>query len=154
MVAASRLWRRGLLACGESDKPEANPNHQLSVAAGIEAAKWWRGGTTLTSEIFDRILELVACREVVVSDHGYDELAADGILVKEVLAGATQGRVIEEYPTFHKGPCVLVLQEDKERKSIHVVWGIPKGAAGPAVLVTAYRPDASRWTSDFLRRKS
>jgi len=33
-----------------------------------------------------------------------------------------------------------------------VVWGIPKGAFSPAVLVTAYRPDADLWTADFLRR--
>ena len=36
------------------------------------------------SEILNRILALVARREVVISDHGYDELAADGILVRDV----------------------------------------------------------------------
>jgi phage replication-related protein YjqB (UPF0714/DUF867 family) len=43
------------------------------------AAATIRGTHTLTSAIFDRILELVARGEVVISDHGYDELAADGI---------------------------------------------------------------------------
>jgi hypothetical protein len=32
-------------------------------------------------------------------------------------------------------------------------WGIPRHAASPAVVVTAYRPDANQWTDDFLRRK-
>jgi hypothetical protein len=36
---------------------------------------------------------------------------------------------------------------------VHAVWGIPKGATGPAVLVTAYRPDPSRWSEDFMRRR-
>lgn len=108
----------------------------------------------MTSEIFDRILELVARREVVISGHGYDELVADGILVREILAGASEGMVIEEYPTYHRGPCVLVLQPDQEGKPIHVVWGVPRQATAPAVVVTAYRPDPSRWTDDFLRRKS
>jgi hypothetical protein len=108
----------------------------------------------LTSEIFHRILELVARREVVMSDHGYDELAADGILVRDILRGVSEGKVVEEYPTYYKGPCVLVLQRDHEGRPVHVVWGIPSEAVSPAVVVTAYRPDASRWTEDFLRRRS
>jgi len=106
------------------------------------------------SEIFWHILGLVARQEVLISDHGYDELAADGILVKDILEGAREGAVVEEYPAYHKGPCVLVLQKDHEGKPIHVVWGIPSQADSPAVVVTAYRPDPSRWADDFLRRKS
>ena len=106
------------------------------------------------SEIFQRILGLVARQEVLISDHGYDELAADGILVKDILEGAREGEVVEEYPTYHKGPCILMLQKDNGGNPIHVVWGIPSQADSPAVVVTAYRPDPSRWADDFLRRKS
>jgi hypothetical protein len=108
----------------------------------------------LTSEIFGRILELVARGDVVISDHGYDELAADGIPVRDILTGAAEGKVIEEYPTYYRGPCVLVLQQDREGNPVHVVWGIPSRAVAPAVVVTAYRPDASRWTNGFLRRRA
>lgn len=106
------------------------------------------------SATFERILELIARREVRVSEHGYDELAHDGILVREVLVGARQGLVIEDYPNYPKGPSVLVLQQDERGRPIHVVWGIPRNCSDPAVVVTAYRPDPERWTADFRRRRS
>lgn len=105
------------------------------------------------SETFERIRVLVGRREVRVSEHGYDELASDGILVREVLAGVDKAQVLEDYPEYPKGPCVLVLQRDEAGGPIHVVWGIPKGKTSPAVLVTAYRPVPERWTEDFRRRR-
>jgi hypothetical protein len=106
------------------------------------------------SDTFQRVVALVARGEVQVSEHGYDELAADGILVKDVVRGLSRGEVVEDYPDFPKGPCVLVLQADRGGRPVHAVWGIPKGASGPAVLVTAYLPAQDRWTADFRRRRA
>jgi Domain of unknown function (DUF4258) len=105
------------------------------------------------SETFERIRALVERREVRVSEHGYSELASDGILVREVLAGVEKAQVLEDYPEYPKGPCVLVIQRNEVGAPIHVVWGIPKGKTSPAVLITAYRPDPERWTDDFRRRR-
>ena len=105
------------------------------------------------SESFLRILHLVQCGEVKISDHGYDELAADNIFVRDVMAAVADAVIVEDYPNYPKGPSVLVLQKDRAGNAIHVVWGVPKGALSPAVLVTAYRPDVERWENDFLRRK-
>ena len=105
------------------------------------------------SETLIRIVELVQDGEVRISAHGYDEIAEDGILTSEVIGGVDAAVVIEEYPTYPKGPCVLVLQRDGTGRRIHVVWGIPLGRTSPAVLVTAYRPDPVRWSEDFLRRR-
>ena len=106
------------------------------------------------SEFLDNVRTLVAHGEVRISDHGYDELAADNIYSDEVIDGIGDAQVIEEYPNYAKGHCILVLQKDKSGKPIHVVWGIPKGAATPAVLITAYKPETELWSKDFLRRRS
>lgn len=103
---------------------------------------------------FQLISDLIARRDVKISDHGHDELAQDGILVREILEGVPGAVVLEDYPDFPKGPCVLVLQKDQDGSPIHVVWGIPRGHSSPAVMITAYRPDPKRWSSDFtVRRK-
>jgi len=103
--------------------------------------------------MWKEIVDLVKRGEVRVSDHGYDELAADEIFVRDLIECISRAKVVEEYPGYPKGPCVLVLQMDREGKPVHVVWGIPKGESGPAVLVTAYRPDPAKWAGDFMGRK-
>ncbi len=107
----------------------------------------------ILSETFEQILGLIKSGEVRISDHGYDEMADDEIPVADVLSSVFCATVIEDYPNFPKGACVLVLQKDCNDSPIHVAWGIPKGRATPAVLVTAYRPDPSRWEDGFTRRR-
>jgi hypothetical protein len=104
------------------------------------------------SDTFGIVRALVARGEIRVSAHGYDELASDEIPVKDILVGIERGAVVENYPDFAKGPCVLVLQLDLEGRAIHVLWGVEKGKSTPAVLITAYRPDPGRWSADFKRR--
>ena len=106
------------------------------------------------SRTLEQIKALVAKGEVRISDHGYDELDADGLLAREVVGGLATAEAVEDYPGFAKGPCVLVLERDQNGEPIHAVWGIPKGKNTPAVLVTAYRPAADRWTADFKKRRT
>ena len=109
---------------------------------------------SVSSATLEAVRQLVAAGEVRVSEHGYDELAEEAILVRSLLDGINEAIVVDDYPAFAKGPAVLVLQFDSDERAVHVVWGIPRGLATPAVLVTAYRPDPARWDQDFtVRRK-
>jgi hypothetical protein len=105
------------------------------------------------SDTLSRVQSLVRSGTVEVSRHGLLELAADDILLDDVVAGIESATLVEEYTEYAKGPCVLALQSDSAGKPLHILWGIPKDRTEPAVLVTAYRPDADRWSADFMRRK-
>ena len=106
----------------------------------------------IQSKTFEQIKMLVQKKDILISSHGYDELAEDDIMLQDVIGSLQDALVIEDYPDFGKGPCVLLLQYDHQESPIHTVWGISQGTQRPAVLITAYRPDPKRWSSDFTRR--
>ncbi len=103
--------------------------------------------------LIETIQSLARSGNILVSDHGYDELANDDISANAVVAGLERAVVIKEYREYRKGPCILVLERDGADTPIHAVWGIPRGETEPAVLITAYRPNPAIWESDFLRRR-
>lgn len=103
--------------------------------------------------VLDKIKVLALNGDVRISEHGYDELANDALATREVVNGIGSAEPVEEYPDFPKGESVLCLQYDSLGSPIHVVWGIPKGCDKPAVLITAYRPDAKRWDETLKIRK-
>jgi hypothetical protein len=105
------------------------------------------------STLLTSIRELVAAGKIRVSAHGFDELANDDITLGELLDSLPKAVAVEQYPDYHKGPCVLVLQTTEDGSAVHVLWGLAKNAPDIATLITAYRPDPDRWSKDFLRRK-
>lgn len=106
------------------------------------------------TDLWQKIKALLLKGSYRISDHALDEMLEDGILKEDILREDIDTDVVEEYPEYGKGPCVLVLQRDREGRPLHALWGIPKDADSPAVLITTYRPDPARWTGGFMRRVS
>lgn len=104
------------------------------------------------SKTIELIKALAARGELKISLHGYEELANDDIRVRDAVAGLPNAIVVEDYPSYPKGPCVLVLQRDGDGQPIHIVWGIPADQEAPAVLVTGYRPEPDKWDTSWRRR--
>lgn len=105
------------------------------------------------SELLATIRRLVGNGEVLVSQHGRERLAASAITTDEIYSGVEAAKIVEEYVDAWKGPTILLPQQDTLGRPLHVLWGLTKNASGPAVLVTAYRPDPRLWTDDFKARK-
>ena len=106
------------------------------------------------SKTLGQVQTLVARGKVRVSLHGYEELAADAIHVRDAVERLGGAVVVEDYADYPKGPCVLVLEQDGEGRPIHVVRGIPAGQDSPAVLITGYRPDPETWDETWQRRRT
>jgi len=106
----------------------------------------------ISSSTFIKMQRLISDKNVLISSHGYDELAEDGIFVTDILNSIKEAIVVEDYPNAFKGPSILLLQQDRDSNPIHTVWGIPKGKNEPAVLITAYVPDPLKWDDTFTRR--
>lgn len=104
------------------------------------------------SDILRHVQALVRAGDYIVSRHGFRELAADDIVAADALTGVQTAFVVEEYPDSRKEPSVLILHGDRDGRPIHAMWGVPKNAGRPAILVTAYRPKPERWSNDFKRR--
>jgi len=106
------------------------------------------------SNTLAQVQALVADGQLRLSLHGFREMAADGIMLDDLLGNLDSAVTIEDYFDANRGPTVLVLQRDVAARPVHVVWGIRKGSQGPAVLVTAYRPDPLLSSPDFMKRRT
>ena len=48
------------------------------------------------SSTFDQIRELIRQGSIRISDHGYDELSADGILARDAIQGLSQAQFLSK----------------------------------------------------------
>jgi hypothetical protein len=105
------------------------------------------------SKTLDIVRARVEAGKVRVSEHGRQELSDDNIGLLPLIAGLAHAIVVEDYPDYVKGPCVLCLQRDEMGGPIHVLWGFAANANDIATLITAYKPDPGRWMEDWMTRR-
>lgn len=113
-----------------------------------------RKGGGGVSAFLEHVRTLVADGQFKVTGHAFIELHKDGLTATEVAIGAATGVVVEEYPHYHAGPAILLLQRDGDEQPVHALWGMQNGAVAPVYLITAYRPDPERWMPDLVTRRS
>ena len=105
------------------------------------------------SDTLTKIRAHVQAGRVRISEHGMQELSNDDISLAAITDGVEKAQVVEDYPDHSRGPCVLCLQCDDTERRIHVLWGLAARSPDVATIITAYRPDPARWTSDLMTRK-
>ena len=108
--------------------------------------------SVMESATFDLVRAAITAGRVHVSDHAYDESAADGLSARTVIDGTPHGVAIEDYPNDARGPSCLVLLHIESALAVHAVWAFDS-SAGRAILVTVYRPDPARWSDDLTERR-
>jgi hypothetical protein len=104
------------------------------------------------SETLDRVRVLVQRGDWQASDHALQRIAEHAIIASDLVDRIGDAVVVEDYPDYHAGSCVLVLQNDRDG-AVHALWGLEKGTDRPAVLITAYRPDPKLWQDDNRTRR-
>jgi hypothetical protein len=97
------------------------------------------------SEIRDKCTDA----SIAVTQHLALRMRERGILYDEVITAIRTGEIIEDYPDAYPFPACLILCI--ETHPLHVVCGMGDDRL---FIITAYRPDAKEWTSDWTKRKA
>lgn len=105
------------------------------------------------SQTLDAVRAHIAAGKVRISEHGRQELSDDDIDLLPIIESIASAVIVEDYPDYAKGPCVLCLQHDEKGEPIHILWGLAANAPNVATLITAYRPDPKRWMEDWITRR-
>lgn len=91
--------------------------------------------------------------KVVYTRHARQEMLGEEhgrIVESEVFEAIQEGEVIESYPDDEPYPSILILGKTRQGKAIHIVCAYSEQDE-LAIIITAYRPDPSRWI-DARRR--
>lgn len=82
--------------------------------------------------------------------HAAKRLEQRGITINDVMNCIMHGEIIEQYPTDYPYPSCLILSVAVNDKFLHTVIGSNQSQLW---IVTAYYPDANKWSKDFKVRK-
>ena len=97
------------------------------------------------------IRSLTSMGKIVWTQHVALRLRERGVKRMDLIDCITTGEIIEQYPEDKPFPSCLILGFCEASVPLHVVV-----ALNPAVsccIITAYRPDSSKWEADLKTRK-
>ncbi len=98
------------------------------------------------------IIKLAASESIFFKQHCVERMIERDIQTEDIVHALLNCEIIKEYPDDRPLVSYLVLGYDKSNKPLHIVAAISDGAAG-LWIITVYRPDIKKWTSDFKERK-
>ncbi|WP_456475866.1 DUF4258 domain-containing protein [Candidatus Pyrohabitans sp.] len=102
-------------------------------------------------EDINPIKDAIKSGRINITEHADEELANDEISNESLYYSVLHGEIIEEYPDDFPFPSCLIFGRDQQDRAIHSVWAYAEKYK-IAILITAYVPDANRWT-DYKWRK-
>lgn len=100
--------------------------------------------------MIERLREYCAQDRVFATNHAADRFRQRGISIRDVFHAVQVGEVIEQYPDDYPYPSYLIVGEDLHGRIIHAVLS-DEGTASR--IITAYIPDADKWSGDFKVRR-
>lgn len=98
--------------------------------------------------ILARIRAQAAEGAIRVSEHAAGKLVKEAVTHAELLAAIADGRILENYPTYFKGPCCLLYGNTGGGRPLHIVCST---TAPELVIITVYEPTPPKWLSPTRR---
>lgn len=89
--------------------------------------------------------------KIIYRIHAIERMFERGIGVKDIRAALDSGENIEHYMDVAAYPGRLILTW-RGKRPLHIV-AADNSAGEEIIVITGYRPDRSRWTDDFKRRR-
>lgn len=87
---------------------------------------------------------------VLISEHAVMRFKQRDIKMKDIRYAINNGEIIEQYSDDYPYPSCLILGKTKSDEYIHIVMS-DEGTMSR--IITAYYPDADKWSQDFRTRK-
>lgn len=89
-------------------------------------------------------------RNVTWTEHCLNRINQRNILISDVKAAISNGKIIEYYYEDYPYPSCLIIGKDKNNNIIHIVCGINNNSV---CMITAYYPDSEEWEEDMKTRR-
>lgn len=99
-------------------------------------------------QILLHLREQAAHEAVRITQHAQEEMAAEDVLLDDVLQAIASGEILEDYPEHRRGACCLVGGYTAERRPLHVVCTT---AQPLLIIITVYEPKPPKWSTPTER---